>query len=70
MAKILLMILMVLVLFLGAYTFFDLINSLWLVLKYEQLTIYSTGALLGKVAFFACTLAAFFLFFRLFKRQR
>lgn len=51
MKKYLAITLMIIILFLGAYSFIDLIKSLWIIFKYEQIDLYTMGALSGRVLF-------------------
>ncbi|BBE78365.1 MULTISPECIES: hypothetical protein [Enterobacteriaceae] len=53
----------------GVYTLVDIIQSLWLVLKYESLNPYSTGALTGKVLFLLVVCGLFFLVRRIYKNK-
>jgi len=51
MKKLLLPIVAFILLFAGIYTLVDILNSLWLVLKYESFNVYTTGAMIGKILF-------------------
>jgi len=51
MKKLLLPIVAFILLFAGIYTLVDILNSLWLVLKYESFNVYPTGAMIGKILF-------------------
>lgn len=51
MKKYLAITLMIIMLFLGAYSFIDLIKSLWIIFKYEHIDLYTIGSLSGRVLF-------------------
>ena len=51
MKKLLLLIVAFILLFAGVYTLVDILNSLWLILKYESFNARATGAITGKVLF-------------------
>jgi hypothetical protein len=69
MLKLLLIILMLLLLFIGGWSLIDLIISIWLVFRYEPVTVYTMGAFLGKFLFLACTVVVFCFFYRLFRHR-